>query len=497
MSFENVSGKCRTRINPLARLSHLRDKSIYKSERIAHWDALARNTSWWQGLGGYYRKRLTKVYTNLVVPGQRVLEVGCGRGDLLAALQPSFGIGVDFSCEMLERARRRHPQLHFFLADAEDLALDEKFDVIIFSDLVDDLWDVQTAFEQVKNLCTSRTRLILNFYSKLWEEPLRLAEKLHLARPRLEQNWLTIGDVRDLLYLGGFELIRSWNEIIWPVCTPLIDALANRVLAKLWPLYHLALTHILVARPAARPEAERSPPRVSVVVPARNEAGNIEQIIERVPPMGAGTEVIFVEGHSTDNTYETIEKAIAQNPEKSCKLLRQTGRGKGDAVRLGFAHAGGDVLMILDADLTVAPEDLPRFYKILVSRKAEFVNGARLVYPIQNKAMRFLNLLGNKFFSLAFSWVLDQRIKDTLCGTKVLWKTDYQLIAANRSYFGDFDPFGDFDLLLGAARLNLKLIDLPIRYGARTYGKTNISRFRHGAFLLYMLGFASRRLKFN
>ena len=471
-------------------------KSAYQSRRIAHWDSLAEKADHGRALSAYYHKRLAQVYANLVVPGRRVLEIGCGPGDLLAAVQPAVGVGVDFSARMLEHARRTHPSLRFVQADAHDLPVEDKFDVIILSDLVNDLWDVQAVFDQMRPLATSRTRVILNFYSRLWEIPLRLAQRLGLARRMLEQNWLTVEDVQGLLHLAGFEPIRHWHEIICPVHIPLIDRLANKVLAKLWPLSHLAITNMLVARPMTQPNADRAAPRVSVVVPARNEAGNIPKIMERVPEMGAGTEIIFVEGHSTDNTYEAIEEALAQDPHQRCKLLRQGGKGKGDAVRLGFATATGDVLMILDADLTVAPEDLPRFYEALADGKAEFVNGVRLVYPMQAKAMRFLNTMGNKFFSLAFSWVLGQPVKDTLCGTKVLWKTDYHLIAANRSYFGDFDPFGDFDLLFGATRMNLKIVDMPVRYGARTYGTTNISRFRHGAILLHMLAFATRRLKF-
>jgi glycosyltransferase involved in cell wall biosynthesis len=237
-------------------------------------------------------------------------------------------------------------------------------------------------------------------------------------------------------------------------------------------------------------------PLVSVIVPARNEAGNIEAIFERTPEMGSGTELVFVEGHSRDDTYATIEREIARHPERKSQLLRQTGRGKGDAVRLGFAHARGDVLMILDADLTVAPEDLPRFLDALRSGNGELINGVRLVYPMQKQAMRFFNFLANKFFSLAFSWLLGQSVKDTLCGTKVLSSADYQRIAAQRAYFGDFDPFGDFDLLFGAAKLNLKIVDLPIRYRERTYGTTNIQRWRHGLLLLRMVLFAARRIKF-
>jgi glycosyltransferase involved in cell wall biosynthesis len=232
------------------------------------------------------------------------------------------------------------------------------------------------------------------------------------------------------------------------------------------------------------------------VIPARNEAGNIEAAVLRTPEMGAGTELIFVEGHSRDNTWETIQAVATKYPKRNIKALRQTGRGKGNAVREGFAAASGDLLFILDADLTMPPEELPKFYDAGARGVADFVNGVRLVYPMENQAMRFLNMLGNKFFSMAFSWLLGQPIKDTLCGTKVLFRSQYETIAKNRAYFGEFDPFGDFDLLFGAAKLNLRIVDLPIRYRARTYGETNISRWKHGWLLLRMVWFAARRLKF-
>ena len=345
-------------------------------------------------------------------------------------------------------------------------------------------------------MTSSHSRIIINSYSRLWELPLTLVEKLGLAQPTLFQNWLTVEDIAGLLYLAGFEMIRTWPEIIWPLRTPLLDGFFNKFVVKLWPFRYLALTNMIIARPQPHPLEKVGEPHVSVVVPARNEAGNIPQIMARVPEMGAGTEIIFVEGHSRDNTYEAIQAEITHHPERNCKLFRQTGTGKGDAVRLGYDQASGDILMILDADLTVPPEDLPRFYNALISAKGDFANGVRLVYPMEKEAMRFFNLLGNKFFSLAFSWLLGQPVKDTLCGTKVLWKADYERIAANRAYFGDFDPFGDFDLLFGAARLNLKIIDLPIRYRERTYGTTNIQRWKHGWLLLKMVAFAASRIKF-
>ena len=468
----------------------------YQNVRRGHWDEVARKQDNWASLGDYYQRRLIQIYQFLVAPGQRVLEIGCGTGNLLAALNPTLGVGIDFSNEMVKRGAQRHPQIHFIQCDAHQLSLIQKFDVIILSDLVNDLWDVQTVFKEISRLSTRRTRIIINTYSRLWELPLALAQRLDLATPLLKQNWLTVEDTTGLLNLVNFEVIRHWEEFLWPLNTPLLANLCNRFLVKVWPFRHFALTNLIIARPRPNDQPWDEEPLVSVIVPARNEAGNIPHIFTRTPEMGKGTELVFIEGHSKDDTLSAIEKAMADNPERQCKLYQQTGAGKGDAVRLGFAKASGDMLMILDADLTVPPEDLPRFYQALSSAKGEFANGVRLVYPMEKQAMQYLNIIGNKFFSLAFSWLLGQPIKDTLCGTKVLWREDYESIAANRAYFGDFDPFGDFDLLFGAAKLNLKIVDLPIRYRERTYGATNIQRWKHGWLLLRMAFFAAWRIKF-
>lgn len=463
----------------------------YQRTRITHWNTIAQKRDHWRGMGYWYHRRLTEIYKFLVNPNQRVLEIGCGNGDLLAQLQPSHGTGIDFSPEMIERAKRKNQQIEFHQLDAHDLSsLEGTFDVIIISDTVNDLWDVQRVLEQVKKFCTPHTRLIVNFYSHLWQLPLSLAQGLNLATPLQAQNWLTPEDITNMLHLAGFDTIRTTREVLWPL--PL-GAIADRYLVRLWPFNNFALSNFVIARPTAQP-AEK--PSVSVVIAARNEAGNIKSIFERVPKMGSKTEIVFVEGHSRDNTYEAIEKEIPLHPSTPSLLFRQPGIGKADAIRLGFEKATGDILMILDADLTVPPEDLPRFYEAIASGKGEFINGVRLVYPMEKQAMQTLNFIGNKLFSMTFSWMLGQPIKDTLCGTKVMWRKDYEEIAANRSYFGDFDPFGDFDLIFGAAKLNRKIVDLPIRYRERTYGTTNISRWKHGLLLLRMVAFAARRIKF-
>ena len=342
------------------------------------------------------------------------------------------------------------------------------------------------------------TRIIINFYSRLWQVPLALTRFLGLAKPLFQQNWLSLQDVSNLLHLSGMEIVSSSEEVLMPIKIPLLSQLMNKVIVKLWPFRYFALSRLVVARPANAElnGTDGREPSVSVIVPARNEAGHIQDILDRTPPMGAHTELIFVEGNSTDDTFDVIKRALEERDDPSLYLYRQPGVGKGDAVRYGYSKATGDILMILDADMTVAPEDLPRFYRAIRDGSGEFINGVRLVYPMERQAMRFLNYLGNRFFGAVFSWLLKQPVKDTLCGTKVLTRSAYDVIASNRSYFGDFDPFGDFDLLFGAAKNNLKMVDMPIRYREREYGTTNIDRWSHGVLLLRMAAYAARKLRF-
>lgn len=443
--------------------------------------------------GRYYQRLVQKYFSFLVPPGMRVLEVGCGLGDLLASVKPSKGVGVDFSPAMIEQARKRHPELEFFVADAGAFSSQEKFDYIILSDLVNDLPDVQAVLEVLQKVSTPNTRLVVNFFNNLWRPILGVAEKCGAKAPVLLQNWLARQDMANLLHLAGWEVIKTETRILCPANIPLLAPLCNRWLAPLLPGF--CLTVGMVARPKPQPSA-RPHFSCSVVVPARNEMGNIEAAVQRTPEMGLGTEIIFIEGHSKDDTWGEIQRVATKYPHRKIKILKQQTKGKGGAVREAFAAATGDILFILDADLTMPPEELPKFYEVARSGTADFVNGVRLVYPMEDEAMQFLNMIANKGFGLTFSWLLGQNIKDTLCGTKVLFRSDYEAIARNRAYFGDFDPFGDFDLIFGAAKLNMRMVDLPIRYRARTYGSTNIHRWSHGWLLLRMVLFAARRMKF-
>ncbi len=452
----------------------------------------------------YFYDSLTRVLKVRVPPGLRVLDVGCGTGHLLAALEPSRGVGIDISPRAVARARQTHvgQNLHFFEGDGGDPRLLAQiggpFDAVVLTNVVTHFTDVQRTLEALAAVCHPRTRVLIYSYSRLWQPVLRLAEVLRLKYRQPPEAWLPPEEVKQMLALADFEVVRHDYAILCPAHVPLVADLLNRYAGHLPGVEWLSLMYGIVARPAPLRHAghRSSNPSVSVVIPCRNEAGHIRPLVARLPELGPNSEFLFVEGNSTDDTEGEIRRTIEQNPQRPFRFLKQTGKGKGDAVRLGFAHARGEVLLILDSDMGVAPEDVPKFVQALVRGKGEFINGSRLVYPMEGRAMRFLNMLANKFFAFLFSWLLGQQVRDTLCGTKALYREDYERIAANRAFFGDFDPFGDFDLIFGAARQGLRIVDLAVRYHERQYGETNISRFSHGWLLLRMSLFAARKLKF-
>jgi SAM-dependent methyltransferase len=451
----------------------------------------------------YYYDYLTRILRVRVPEGQRVLDLGCGSGQTLAALRPSHGVGVDICASAIRDARGRFggEALSFFEGDVADRDLLSRlggpFDSILLVNLVTHLTDVQATLEALHAVSHSRTRVLVYSYSRLWQPWLRLAELLGMKYRQPPESWLPPEEVKAMLSLADFEVVRDDAHLVCPAWVPLLADLANRYVGRLPLLDAFSLVFGIIARPAPERWAKSRPakPSVSVVIPCRNEAGHIRPLVESLPALPAGSEFLFVEGNSTDDTAVVIQQVIAERPQEPFRFFKQPGKGKGDAVRFGFEQAKGDVLLILDSDLGVAPGDVPKFVDALARGKCEMVNGSRLVYPMEGKAMRFLNLLANKSFAILFSWLLGQQVRDTLCGTKALWREDYERIAANRAYFGDFDPFGDFDLLFGASRLNLRIVDLAVRYHERQYGETNISRFSHGWLLLQMSGFAARKLK--
>lgn len=471
-----------------ARKHAILDHANHIAAERQHW--IARNRAFYRDDRNYMRFLIPK--------DARVLDLGCGTGDLLAELNPAYGVGVDISPAMIERAKRLYPHLSFTVGDVEDQTviegIDGPFDYIVMSDTIGMLDDIEPALRRLQPLCGPDTRIIIAYYSHLWEPLLKVAERIGLKMPQPQTNYLNTTDFLNILDLADFEPIKMEYRQLVPRRLLGLGTLINRFVAPIPGIRRLCLRTYVVARSltAQRPSELSS----SIVIPCRNERGNIETAIKRLPAFGKSQEIIYVEGNSSDGTFEEcLRVQAAYAATHDIKVLKQDGRGKGDAVRKAFAAASGDVLMILDADLTMPPEALPKFYAAIVSGKADFVNGTRLVYPMENAAMRPLNFIANRFFAGVFSYLVNQRFSDTLCGTKALSRSHYEAIARGRDYFGDFDPFGDFDLIFGAAKQNLKIVEVPVHYGARVYGETQISRFRDGWLLLRMVGFAFMKLK--
>lgn len=444
----------------------------------------------------YYYDNLKRLLRFIVEPGRRVLQVHCDIGHLLDSVQPSRGLGLHASEGHLEIARRNHPNLEFRTSDPHSFQVDEKFDYVLLANAVGDIVDVEATLLRCHSVMEPESRLVVVWTSYLWQPVFKLAERLGLKSKQPALNWFSPSDVENLLALTGYEMVKENQALLVPVNIPVLSWFFNRMIARIPPFHKLCYIKSLVARPI---HLYSNPNQfsVSVIIPCKNEAGNVQDAVERIPDMGRHTEIIFCDDKSTDGTADKVREMQQKYPNKDIKLVDGPGISKSYNVWTGFDAAQSDILMILDADLTTIPEELPYFFNAIASGRGEFINGSRMIYPMAEDAMKPLNVLGNKMFSLAFSYLLGQRIKDTLCGTKVLWKKDYIRMKPLRDSWGVTDRWGDYELIFGAAKLNLKIIDLPVHYLERVYGETKMTkRFKNAAVMARMCLAALKKLRF-
>jgi len=472
----------------------------------AFYDALGPERDEWIARSRYYYAGLIRLLRFIVPPGRRVLDIGCGNGDQLAALEPSLAVGVDLSQGMVDLAHRKHPHLDLYRQAVEQLSLPAfevkgeagGFDFVVMVNVIGELGDALAAFKRLRPLVRAETRLVIVYHNHLWEPLIPLATRLGLRLNNPTQNWFSPDDLRGLLHLAGFDVVKTGVRTPCPKYVPGVAELMNGVVGRLPLLEQLGFVRFLVARPSMPLPRQPTKYSATVVVPCKDEEGNVPNIPPRVPDMGLFTEIVFVDDRSNDATAARVREAIAAHPHRRITLVDGPGQGKGAAVRAGLAAATGDVLMILDADMTVMPEDLPAFFEAITENKGELVMGTRLVYPLGVQAMRTANILGNKFFAWIFSFLLEQRVTDTLCGTKVVLRSNYTRILEARPLFGEVDRWGDFDWIFGAAKSNLKIVEVPVHYVERLAGETKMRRrLRNSLNMLRMCWLALLRLRLS
>lgn len=454
----------------------------------------ARKLAWFRTRYRFYHERKREYVRFIIPPGESVLVLGCEDGELLAALQPSRGVGIDASSAYRDLARERFPEHEYLESLAAISSTRQTFEYVVIDDIAGESDDLFSLLQGIARLCTPTSRLVIVQHNYLWGPVFRLAEWLGIKRRERDQFWLSIGDLRVFLDGAGFETINVTPKMFCPVRLLGLGPAINWV-AGLVPFVHrLASMEILIAR---RVLHDRHPERktASIILTVRDELGNIEPMVRQIPDVGAGTEIIFVEGHSTDGTRAEVERVAKQYPGKNVRLLVQDGIGQGDAIHKGFSEASGDVIILLEADQTSPAEDVLKAFDIVAGGRADYVNGSRFIYPRGKGAMPLRKILGNWMFAIWFTWFLGQRTSDVLCGLKAIDRRQFQRLSKNWGSLGLFDPFGDFELIFGAARLGLKICEVPTRYTVRQYGEPKSRFLKHGWMLTRMALRATRVFK--
>lgn len=431
----------------------------------------------------YYYTQIQRLLKFLIPPGKSILYFGCYREDVIYSLDASSSVVIN---EEVDERISKNKSVEFVHCKYHLYNPQQEYDYIILDTVIGKTENINLLLRNISSACSSHTRIIIHQENYLWRPLLNFAASFGLKKQEKTQNWLSIKDVETYLETAGFESTRVYKKNIFPLKAGFLGPILNHFFSTIPVLDFLKLDQFIVGRFNKPFTQLKSSSSLSICLTVKDEEHNIEPIVSSLPVLCENQEILFVEGNSTDNTAKEIERMKMLFPHKNIRLIKQPGKGQGDAIHTGFKEAKGEIIILYEGDGTSEPYDIQYFYEAIEAGRFEFIEGSRFVYPLSHKCMPLANKIGNVVFAKWFSFFLNQRTTDVLSGIKAIRKKDYEKIYNTWGFLGIPDPFGDFELLFGSARYGLKIGEIPIRYKPRVFGESKTSVFKHGWYLLKM-----------
>tara|TARA_B110000977_G_scaffold125183_1_gene160299 strand:+ start:1495 stop:2904 length:1410 start_codon:yes stop_codon:yes gene_type:complete len=323
--------------------------------------------------------------------------------------------------------------------------------------------------EKIDNEC----RVIVLSKSIFWSTLINFYKKIKNIGPD-KNNFLPYSNLRKIFLNTNFEIVKNEKIIFFPFQFSLLTKFINQIF-RFPVLNFFCMINLTVLKKVQKKNYQAEGKKISFIIPCKNEGGNIKFFYEKIINSTINAEFLFGNDNSSDNTLDEIKKLQQAIPNKEIKIYDGPGVCKSENVYKGINLASGEIILIYDADLTVSFDDLVNSINLLLKTDADFINCTRMIMPQQKNAMKFLNFYGNLFFAFLFSILFKQKITDTLCGTKIFFKKDWEQIKKYNNTWGAKDLWGDFDLLLGAYKNNLKIVENPISYTDRKEDETKMT----------------------
>lgn len=421
--------------------------------------AIARNLDFWKEKNWYYHNQLKQIFKDVIKENSKVLQIGYGLGDILAALYPKKGVSFDDDKDILAISRRRYPIFKFTDFNFNKNKVNDKFDYVIYPNSLEHFDDIQTVFENVYPALSRSSKVVVASVNPRWEQIFYILEKLKLKRPESSRNWLRIENIKNLLEVSGYKVIDSGFRIILPVSIPLISGIINKVIRNIKILSRFCVEQFVVAQKETF--SINNNLSCSVVIPTYNQAELLEYCIESIPNVGKKMQIVVVDDASSDRT-EQVMKSLSKKHHNIKYIRNERPQGEEKSLKIGIESVDLDIILTYDAKMSIPSSELVRFYNVLASKRADFVSGMRFIYPLEGQRLRQLTIIGNIIFSYLYSLFLNQRVFDPLCSIKGFYKKNYSKIKISNNNTL-------LDLLIKAAENKAKILEIPVHYSLESY----------------------------